>query len=117
MRLLSTVSGQEGVPGPSGRWFEALLRWAIVSPHRRGARGDWRSGSALRSHRRGHWFEPSIAHPWSSQPTRGRSTSSTSAASGSHSISHILGGTAMTRSLETAMFEEAGSRANDLYSE
>ena len=25
-------------------------------------RGDWRSGSALRSHRRGHWFEPSIAH-------------------------------------------------------
>ena len=24
--------------------------------------GDWRSGSALRSHRRGHWFEPSIAH-------------------------------------------------------
>src|SRR6478672_13366537 len=28
--------------------------------------GDWRSGSALRSHRRGHWFEPSIAHPSSS---------------------------------------------------
>lgn len=27
------------------------------------AAGDWRSGSALRSHRRGHWFEPSIAHP------------------------------------------------------
>src|SRR3954447_18450165 len=26
------------------------------------SRGDWRSGSALRSHRRGHWFEPSIAH-------------------------------------------------------
>ena len=24
--------------------------------------GDWRSGSAFRSHRRGHWFEPSIAH-------------------------------------------------------
>ena len=24
--------------------------------------GDWRSGSALRSHRRGHWFDPSIAH-------------------------------------------------------
>ena len=23
---------------------------------------DWRSGSALRSHRRGHWFEPSITH-------------------------------------------------------
>lgn len=24
--------------------------------------GDWRRGSALRSHRRGHWFDPSIAH-------------------------------------------------------
>lgn len=24
--------------------------------------GDWRSGSAFRSHRRGRWFEPSIAH-------------------------------------------------------
>ena len=24
--------------------------------------GDWRSGSALPSHGRGHWFEPSIAH-------------------------------------------------------
>ena len=43
---------------------------AMVSAHlhrcrtREGShRGDWRSGSALRSHRRGHWFEPSIAHP------------------------------------------------------
>src|SRR6185437_14697261 len=27
-----------------------------------GAAGDWLSGRALRSHRRGHWFEPSIAH-------------------------------------------------------
>src|SRR3954462_3181206 len=26
------------------------------------ASGDWLSGRALRSHRRGHWFEPSIAH-------------------------------------------------------
>ena len=26
------------------------------------SRGDWLSGRALRSHRRGHWFEPSIAH-------------------------------------------------------
>ena len=24
--------------------------------------GDWRSGSALPSHGRGHWFDPSIAH-------------------------------------------------------
>ena len=37
--------------------------WASIQWHW----GDWRSGSALRSHRRGHWFEPSIAHPnkWS----------------------------------------------------
>lgn len=28
--------------------------------------GDWRSGSAFRSHRRGRWFEPSIAHPMKS---------------------------------------------------
>src|SRR3954447_12583615 len=28
----------------------------------RRAPGDWHSGRALRSHRRGHWFEPSIAH-------------------------------------------------------
>ena len=33
-------------------------RWDTVPP----SSGDWRSGSALRSHRRGHWFEPSIAH-------------------------------------------------------
>src|SRR5699024_4549288 len=25
-------------------------------------RRDWRSGSALPSHGRGHWFDPSIAH-------------------------------------------------------
>ncbi len=37
-------------------------------------RGDWRSGSALRSHRRGHWFEPSIAHPFRA-PARRRSGS------------------------------------------
>lgn len=24
--------------------------------------GDWRRGSALPSHGRGHWFDPSIAH-------------------------------------------------------
>src|SRR5215218_535537 len=34
------------------------IRWSTRS----GFEGDWRSGSALRSHRRGHWFEPSIAH-------------------------------------------------------
>ena len=30
--------------------------------HNRTRSGDWLSGRALRSHRRGHWFEPSIAH-------------------------------------------------------
>ena len=43
--------------------------------------GDWRSGSALPSHGRGHWFDPSIAHgevhavppgkPWTAQCGRG----------------------------------------------
>ncbi|GEM_PF-2234320 len=31
-----------------------------------GHEGDWRSGSALPSHGRGHWFDPSIAHGSSS---------------------------------------------------
>ena len=34
------------------QWIEA------VCP----GQGDWLSGRALRSHRRGRWFEPSIAH-------------------------------------------------------
>jgi hypothetical protein len=38
--------------------LEHEISWASLK--RRS--GDWRSGSALRSHRRGHWFEPSIAH-------------------------------------------------------
>ena len=37
-------------------------RTAVAMGYRSGVSGDWRSGSALRSHRRGHWFEPSIAH-------------------------------------------------------
>ena len=45
---------------------------AMVS--RASTRGDWRSGSALRSHRRGHWFEPSIAHRFAA-PARRRSGS------------------------------------------
>ena len=36
--------------------------WAGGCAKVRSRTGDWRSGSALRSHRRGHWFEPSIAH-------------------------------------------------------
>src|SRR5699024_12477770 len=31
--------------------------------------GDWRSGSALPCLGRGHWFEPSIAHPSLDAPT------------------------------------------------
>src|SRR3954447_1014597 len=38
--------------------------------------GDWRSGSALRSHRRGHWFEPSIAHPKNTHTQSGNPESS-----------------------------------------
>ncbi len=38
----------------------AKVRVAGSSPVIRS--GDWRSGSALPSHGRGHWFDPSIAH-------------------------------------------------------
>lgn len=41
---------------PTSIGVAAVLRLTLSSA------GDWRSGSALRSHRRGHWFEPSIAH-------------------------------------------------------
>ena len=44
---------------PHALLFPAHSRTLFVAR----SRGDWRSGSALRSHRRGHWFEPSIAHP------------------------------------------------------
>lgn len=44
--------------GPGTPIFELSRWWASIQMHP----GDWRSGSALRSHRRGHWFEPSIAH-------------------------------------------------------
>src|SRR4051795_5117612 len=33
------------------------------APGRVPAAGDWLSGRAPRSHRGGHWFDPSIAHP------------------------------------------------------
>ena len=55
-------SGGGEVVGPVGhrlRPRRGSALWFCASP------GDWRSGSALRSHRRGHWFEPSIAHPHS----------------------------------------------------
>ncbi len=48
-----------GIPGPdAGSHHLDDYQLGLVP-----CRGDWRSGSALRSHRRGHWFEPSIAHP------------------------------------------------------
>lgn len=67
--------GSDGGPAASLAWpsrgrrprkvldFKYPPVWASIQWHW----GDWRSGSALRSHRRGHWFEPSIAHPnkWS----------------------------------------------------
>ena len=34
---------------------------------RRAGPGDWLSGRAPRSHRGGHWFDPSIAHPGTSR--------------------------------------------------
>ena len=34
----------------------------VRSRERTSPQGDWRSGSALPSHGRGHWFDPSIAH-------------------------------------------------------
>ena len=45
----------------------ASLCWPASVPATRsravwGRQGDWRSGSAPRSHRGGRWFEPSIAH-------------------------------------------------------
>ena len=42
------------------------MRYAWVRPGGRivpPAAGDWLSGRAPRSHRGGHWFDPSIAHP------------------------------------------------------
>ncbi len=53
-----------GAPGPRGY---ASLCWPASDPAVRsravwGRQGDWLSGRALRSHRRGRWFEPSIAH-------------------------------------------------------
>ena len=60
------VPGQERRAGRSVSALSADVKpcppWDMVGVALRGW-GDWRSGSALRSHRRGHWFEPSIAHP------------------------------------------------------
>jgi hypothetical protein len=53
------------VPPPASGY--ASLCWPTSVPAVRsravwGRQGDWLSGRALRSHRRGRWFEPSIAH-------------------------------------------------------
>ncbi len=70
-------------PGPAGEvpgGMRYCFRRTDHGTSRAGGRGDWRSGSALRSHRRGHWFEPSIAHlerqpPPAKTPGRGLSSS------------------------------------------
>src|SRR5215475_7144135 len=38
------------------------LRRRACAPRGNGSQGDWLSGRAPRSHRGGHWFDPSIAH-------------------------------------------------------
>ena len=53
-----------GAPWPRGY---ASLCWPASDPAVRsravwGRQGDWLSGRAPRSHRGGHWFDPSIAH-------------------------------------------------------
>ena len=60
-------------PGRAGRPRAAMIstaigRDALVCGGQRAADpalapGDWLSGRAPRSHRGGHWFDPSIAHP------------------------------------------------------
>jgi hypothetical protein len=48
------------------RGAPAVMRYPGVRPWRMDsarAEGDWLSGRAPRSHRGGHWFDPSIAHP------------------------------------------------------
>ena len=68
MRWVGAVLGgsetRAAVPG--GRGYASLCSPASVPAVRSravwGRQGDWLSGRALRSHRRGRWFEPSIAH-------------------------------------------------------
>ena len=48
----------------------ATLRSLCGKDSGRSGMGDWLSGRAPRSHRGGHWFDPSIAHPV--LPTRSR---------------------------------------------
>src|SRR6266705_1054677 len=45
-----------------GRDPDALLCGGCGTVHRPAIPGDWLSGRAPRSHRGGHWFDPSIAH-------------------------------------------------------
>ena len=60
--------GVTGRGGPGGgiravRGACASLSFAESAGIRRASPGDWLSGRAPRSHRGGHWFDPSIAHP------------------------------------------------------
>ena len=48
---------------PYGSAGSRLRRGTVLMAVRDPAAGDWLSGRAPRSHRGGHWFDPSIAHP------------------------------------------------------
>ena len=68
-----------GSPREACNILEVRLRGR--APRVEAPEGDWRSGSALPSHGRGHWFDPSIAHgevhavppgkPWTTHCGRG----------------------------------------------
>jgi hypothetical protein len=63
------VGGEVPEAGRRGRdiaapgWACASLFFALGAGIRCVGAGDWLSGRAPRSHRGGHWFDPSIAHP------------------------------------------------------
>ncbi len=56
---VATPAGRALMPG---RDPDALLCGGCGTVHRPAIPGDWLSGRAPRSHRGGHWFDPSIAH-------------------------------------------------------
>ena len=66
--MLARAAGRQDHGMAAGRTGgdEAGARCATLIPARHGlsgrAMGDWLSGRAPRSHRGGHWFDPSIAH-------------------------------------------------------
>jgi hypothetical protein len=48
---------------PMGAPVRGCCGGPTLGGHRGPEAGDWLSGRAPRSHRGGHWFDPSIAHP------------------------------------------------------